>query len=370
MLADFYSWFRPVLFQFDAEEAHHWTLSALRWAEKCGAARLLAPRVTAPSVGAMGLEFPNVVGMAAGLDKGGVCIDGFGALGFGHIEVGTITPRPQSGNSKPRVFRLVEHEAILNRLGFNNPGLDQALRNIQGRKWRGVLGFNIGKNFDTPNERAAEDYLTCLRGAYAHVDYITVNISSPNTIGLRDLQEEDAVRRLLRALKSEQDRLSQHYRKYTPLAIKIAPDLDAEQVKALSAIFLREKIDGVVATNTTIARSGVANHRWVSEVGGLSGAPLREMANTAIRTLRGEIGTQIPIIGVGGIMNGGDAQEKLAAGATLVQVYTGLIYRGPALVAEILRGGTGCPQASPCNEAFSVLFNESDRPISSRRSHS
>jgi len=329
-----YQWIRPVLFRLDAEAAHHATLAGLRWAERCGVARLLTPPAAGAPVRVMGLDFPNRVGLAAGLDKAGTCIDGLGALGFGHIEVGTITPRPQPGNPPPRLFRLVEREAVINRMGFNNPGLDRALENISSRRWPGVLGFNIGKNFDTPNERAVDDYLTGLRGAAGRVDYVTVNISSPNTKGLRDLQQETTLRSLIRALKEEQDALAQRTGTYTPIAIKIAPDLDPDHAKALAALFLAEKIDAVIATNTTLSREGVADLEGAREAGGLSGAPVRAMSSAVIRLFKSEVGDALPIIGVGGIFSAADAREKLQAGATLVQLYTGLIFRGPAVVAE------------------------------------
>ncbi len=329
-----YQLVRPVLFRLDAEAAHHATLAGLRWAEKSGLAALLTPAAGGTPVRVMGLDFPNRVGLAAGLDKEGSCIDGLGALGFGHIEIGTITPRAQPGNPRPRLFRIVERDAVINRMGFNNPGLEQALANIEGRKWRGVLGFNIGRNFDTPNERAVDDYLAGLRGAAGHADYVAVNISSPNTKGLRDLQQEDALRGLLRALKEEQDRLAQASGTYTPLAVKIAPDLDPDHVRSVAALFLAEKIDAVIATNTTLARGGVDDLDTAREAGGLSGAPVREKSTAVLRMLKSEVGDALPLIGVGGILHAADAREKLEAGACLIQLYTGLIYRGPALVAE------------------------------------
>ena len=333
-LDSLYQLVRPVLFRLDAEAAHHATLAGLRWAEKSGLAALLTPTAGGTPVRVMGLDFPNRVGLAAGLDKEGSCIDGLGALGFGHIEIGTITPRAQPGNPRPRLFRIVEREAIINRMGFNNPGLEKALANIGGRKWRGVLGFNIGRNFDTPNERAVDDYLAGLRGAAGHADYVAVNISSPNTKGLRDLQQEDALRRLLRALKEEQDRLAQASGTYTPLAVKIAPDLDPDHIRSVAALFLAEKIDAVIATNTTLARGGVDDLDTAREAGGLSGAPVREKSTAVLRMLKSEVGDALPLIGVGGILHAADAREKLEAGACLIQLYTGLIYRGPALVAE------------------------------------
>lgn len=330
-----YRWVRPVLFRLDAEAAHHVTLAGLRWAARCGLAGWLTPPAGGTPVRVMGLDFPNRVGLAAGMDKAGECVDGLGALGFGHIEVGTVTPRPQPGNAQPRLFRLVEREAIINRMGFNNPGLDRTLANLAHRRWRGVLGINIGKNFDTPNERAADDYVAGLRGAAAHADYVAVNISSPNTQGLRDLQQEDALRSLLRALKQEQDRLAQTGGRYTPLAVKIAPDLDTEHIKALAGLFATERIDAVIATNTTVSREGVADLDIAREAGGLSGAPVREESTAVLRLLHRELGAALPLIGVGGILSAADAREKLDAGASLVQLYTGLIYRGPALVAEV-----------------------------------
>lgn len=330
---------RRALFQLDAETAHHATLDWLSVAAKLGLADLFAPPPVSDPVTVMGLTFPNRVGLAAGLDKAGTCINGFGALGFGHVEIGTVTPRPQPGNPSPRLFRLVEHQAIINRMGFNNPGLDAALARVRQRTWRGVLGINLGKNFDTPNERAADDYLAGLRRAYPLADYITINISSPNTKGLRDLQQEDALRALLRALKTEQDRLSQEHGRYVPLVVKIAPDLEEETLKSLAALFLTEKVDGVIATNTTLSRTGVEGHPYATEAGGLSGAPLRERATAVLRCLHHEAGNALPLIGAGGILSAQDAAEKFAAGASLVQLYTGLIYRGPALIAEAALAG-------------------------------
>lgn len=331
-----YQWIRPVLFRLDAETAHHATLAGLRWSARCGAAQWLgATAAGGTPIRVMGLDFPNRVGLAAGLDKAGDCVDGLGALGFGHIEVGTVTPRPQPGNPRPRLFRLVERDAVINRMGFNNPGLDRVLANVAGRRWPGVLGINIGKNFDTPNERAADDYVAGLRGAARHADYVAVNISSPNTKGLRDLQQEDALRALLCALKEEQDRLAQASGRYTPLAVKIAPDLEPDHVKALAALFLSEKIDAVIASNTTVSRQGVEDLDLARETGGLSGAPVREKSTALLRLLKRESGDALPLIGVGGIFSAADARQKLEAGASLVQLYTGLIYRGPALVAEL-----------------------------------
>ncbi len=328
---------RSILFRMDAETAHHLTLDGMRFAARWGLLKPFMPKAEGRPVRVMGIDFPNVVGLAAGQDKAATCIDAFGAMGFGHVEIGTVTPRPQPGNPKPRLFRVPSRRAVINRMGFNNVGLEQTLRNITTRTWRGVLGVNIGKNFDTPNDRAVDDYLTCLRGAYAHADYIAVNISSPNTKGLRDLQQEDAVRALVGALMAERERLSQQHQKRTPLAVKIAPDLLPEHVKAMAKIFALAKIDAVIATNTTVARDGVADLPIAQEAGGLSGEPVRDKATAIIRQLHAELGSAVPIIGVGGILSGADAVEKLQAGASLVQVYTGLVYRGPALVAEIVK---------------------------------
>ncbi len=344
---------RPALFALDAETAHHVTLDGLRWAAKLGVAERLAPHTAPDPVRVMGLDFPNRVGLAAGLDKAGTCIDGFGALGFGHVEIGTVTPRPQPGNPMPRLFRLPERQAVINRMGFNNPGLDAVLAQVRRREWKGVLGINLGKNFDTPNERAVDDYLAGLRGAFTLADYVTINISSPNTKGLRDLQQEDALRALLVALKAEQDKLSQQHGRATPLAVKIAPDLEGDHLKALAALFLDVKIEAVIATNTTLSRKGVEDLDTAREAGGLSGAPLREKATAVLRQLKHETGDALPLIGVGGIMTAADAAEKFAAGASLVQLYTGLIYHGPALVAEAIEAGrqpgvrTACLRSSP-----------------------
>jgi dihydroorotate dehydrogenase len=295
--------------------------------------------VRASPVEAMGLTFPNRVGLAAGLDKNAAHIDGLAALGFGFVECGTVTPRPQPGNPKPRLFRLPEAEALINRLGFNNDGVDRFLANVQRARFGpgsgGILGLNIGRNFDTPNARAIDDYLACLKLVYARASYITVNISSPNTQGLRELQEDTALERLLGALKSEQARLAQTHGRYTPLVVKIAPDLTPTDLRRIARSLIAHKIDGVVATNTTTDRSAVTGSPHGEEAGGLSGRPLKAKSTAVIRMLAAELAGAIPIIGVGGIMSGADAKEKIAAGATLVQVYTGLIYKGPKLVAEI-----------------------------------
>jgi dihydroorotate dehydrogenase len=282
----------------------------------------------------MGLTFPNPVGLAAGLDKNGSCINGLAALGFGFIEIGTVTPLSQPGNPGPRLFRLPQASAIINRLGFNNEGVDRLIANVRRARYRGILGINIGKNAFTPIARASEDYLICLRKVYEHASYVAINISSPNTANLRQLQGGDELDALLSQLKAEQDKLAQQFGKYVPIAVKIAPDLDSEQVKQIAALLLKHRIDGVIATNTTLSREGVENLPYGAEPGGLSGAPLRDKSTAVIRQLASELQGALPIIGVGGIMRGMDAAEKINAGAALVQIYSGLIYRGPSLVAE------------------------------------
>ncbi|WP_338849506.1 quinone-dependent dihydroorotate dehydrogenase [Massilia sp. W12] len=332
-----YSLARPMLFGMDAEDAHHFTLRNLARAERAGLTALLS-RPPADPRRVMGINFPNPVGLAAGLDKDGACIDGLAALGFGFIEIGTVTPRAQAGNPRPRIFRLPAKQALINRMGFNNGGVDAFVANVQQSRFyqekRGVLGLNIGKNADTPIEKAVDDYLLCLQKVYPYADYVTVNISSPNTKNLRQLQGESELDALLHALKEAQLRLADQYKRYAPLALKIAPDLDQEQIKAIAALLLKHKIDAVIATNTTLQRDAVQGLPHASETGGLSGAPVRSLSDAVVRGLRAELGTEIPIIGVGGILCGADAQAKMQAGASLVQVYSGLIYRGPALVTE------------------------------------
>jgi dihydroorotate dehydrogenase len=334
-----YPLFRPLLFALDPEAAHELALASLDAASATGVARLVAPRVSASPVEAMGLRFPNRVGLAAGLDKNAAHIDGLASLGFGFIECGTVTPRAQPGNPKPRLFRLPEAEALINRLGFNNDGVERFVANVARARFGpasgGILGLNIGKNYDTPNERAVEDYLSCLRAVYAQASYVTVNISSPNTEGLRELQAESALGALLSQLKEEQKRLSDRHGKYTPIAVKLAPDLREAELRRIARTLVERGIDAVIATNTTVDHAAVAGLRHADESGGLSGRPLREMAMKALRVLAAELGGALPIIGVGGIMSGADARERIAAGASLVQIYTGLIYKGPELVAEI-----------------------------------
>ncbi len=332
-----YALAKPFLFQFDAENAHDLTLKSLKLAEKSGLLGLLPKPVQCQSEQVMGLSFPNPVGLAAGLDKNGAVIDGMAALGFGFIEVGTITPRAQPGNPKPRMFRVNEAEGIVNRFGFNNLGVDNLIQNVQAAKYHGILGINIGKNFDTPNERAVEDYLICMRKVYTHASYITVNISSPNTKNLRQLQEKDALDALLAILKAEQKVLADKHGKYVPIALKIAPDLDETQIIEIADLLKVHKFDGVIATNTTLARDMVLGLPNASETGGLSGAPVREKSTLVISQLSKQLAGELPIIGVGGILSGADAAEKISAGASLVQIYSGLIYRGPSLVRDICK---------------------------------
>jgi len=329
-----YSLIRPALFALDAEIAHHLTLGSLRVLNKLGLSGLLAASTSYDPRKVMGLTFPNPVGLAAGLDKNGACINGLAALGFGFIEIGTVTPLSQAGNPEPRLFRLPQAAAIINRMGFNNEGVDRLIANVKRSMYRGILGINIGKNAFTPIARASEDYLICLRKVYEHASYVAVNISSPNTANLRKLQGGDELDALLSQLKAEQLKLAQHHGKYVPLAVKIAPDLDPEQIKQIAAQLIKHRIDGVIATNTTLSRKGVENLAHGAEPGGLSGAPLRDRSTAVIRQLADELQGALPIIGVGGILSGADAAEKINAGASLVQIYSGLIYRGPALVAE------------------------------------
>lgn len=325
---------RTLLFALDAENAHGLTMGMLKRADALGLTGLTGQRIAADPRQVMGLTFPNPIGLAAGLDKDGSYIDGLAALGFGFIEIGTVTPRPQPGNARPRLFRLPEARALINRLGFNNGGIEQFLANIAAARFNGILGLNIGKNADTPIERAADDYLICMRAVYPHASYITVNISSPNTKNLRQLQGESELDGLLGTLKTEQARLTDQHGRYVPIALKIAPDLDDDQIRNIAGTLLRHRFDAVIATNTTIERGAVSGMKHGIEAGGLSGAPVFERSNTVIRALKRELRDDIPIIGVGGILSGADAAAKIEAGARLVQLYTGLIYRGPALIAE------------------------------------
>ncbi len=332
-----YSLARPLLFALDPEVAHALALTSIKLLERSGMASSVADTAPARSVKLMGLEFPNALGLAAGLDKNGEYIDALAALGFGFIEIGTVTPRPQPGNPKPRMFRLPEAHALINRMGFNNQGVEQLVANVLRARYRGVLGINIGKNFDTPITRAADDYEFCLAKVYAHASYVAVNVSSPNTKDLRQLQGADELGALAGKLKTEQQRLADAQGRYVPLVLKIAPDLGDAEIEAIAKCLLRHKLDGVIATNTTVSRAGVAGLRHAGESGGLSGAPLRDASTAVIRKLARVLDGALPIIGAGGVMGADDARAKLAAGASLVQVYTGLIYRGPQLIGEILR---------------------------------
>lgn len=329
---------RPFLFHLDAERAHTLGLSMLETAYRTGLNPLLARRPIPFPVKTLGLTFPNPIGLAAGLDKNGAHIDALFALGFGFVEVGTVTPRPQPGNPKPRMFRLPEHNAIINRLGFNNEGVDALVRNVERSKRRsdGILGINIGRNKDTPNESAERDYLHCLERVYPLADYITINISSPNTAGLRELQEEQALRRLLGALREAQERLGAQNGRRVPMLVKVAPDLADDDIDVTARVLGELQVDGVIATNTTVSRIAVHQHPLSKEVGGLSGEPLMAKSTAVLRMLRTRLPEHIPMIGVGGILSGADAVKKMAAGASLAQIYTGLIYRGPALIGECI----------------------------------
>ncbi len=329
-----YALARSLLFRLDPERAHGLGLRAIEATYRSGLNPLLAIRPKPMKVKAMGLTFENPVGLAAGMDKNGAHIDALAALGFGFIEIGTVTPKPQIGNPRPRMFRLARHEAVINRLGFNNDGVEVLLRNVERARYRGVLGINIGKNSTTPNERAADDYLHCLDRVYPLAGYVVVNISSPNTTGLRDLQKEDALRRLIGTLRERQERLAAQHGSRKPLLVKIAPDLFDFEIDAMAEVLERAGIDGVIATNTTVDRSQVSGHPHAGEAGGLSGRPLYAHSTYMLRRLRARMPTSIPIIGVGGIFSGADAAGKIAAGATVVQFYTGLIYRGPGLIGE------------------------------------
>jgi dihydroorotate dehydrogenase len=325
---------RSLLFQLDAERAHELGMASLEAAYRTGLNPLLAAKPKPLKTKAFGIEFPNPVGCAAGLDKNGAHIDALMAMGFGFVEIGTVTPRPQEGNPKPRMFRLKEHEAIINRLGFNNHGVDALVKNVERSKREGILGINIGKNKDTPNERAADDYIYCLERVYDLADYITVNISSPNTQGLRDLQNEDALRKFIFELRTAQEDLSSVRGHRVPMLVKIAPDLSESELDGIAEVFNAVKLDGVIAGNTTISRNLVSEHPLSAQVGGLSGKPLYEKSTTTLRRLRLRLDDSIPIIGVGGISSGADAVGKISAGAQLVQIYTGFIYHGPQLIGD------------------------------------
>jgi dihydroorotate dehydrogenase len=331
-----YSLARSALFRLDPEVAHNLALKSLN-ALGPGAALLGAGADRGQPTHVMGLAFPNPVGLAAGLDKNGEYIDALAALGFGFLEIGTVTPRPQPGNPKPRMFRLEEHRAIINRLGFNNVGVEQLVRNVERADFEGVLGINIGKNFDTPIERAAEDYVACLDAVYEHATYVVVNVSSPNTKNLRDLQSSEALDHLLSAVMARRAALARRHGRTKPLLLKVAPDLDGSQIDAIAKLAARHAIDGLIATNTTVARDAVKGHRHELEAGGLSGGPLLAPSTDVLHRFARALGGRVPLVGVGGILSGEDARAKVEAGACLVQLYTGFIYAGPDLILQCRR---------------------------------
>ena len=345
-VAGFYARARPLIFTLPPEVAHRLTLTSLDLAYTLGLLKLHSLSKGNP-VRVMGLDFANAVGLAAGLDKDGAHINALAALGFGFVEIGTVTLRPQSGNPKPRLFRLPGAQAIINRMGFNNLGVDNLIANVRNSNFKGVLGINIGKNKDTPIAHAVEDYLACLNKVYAHASYVTVNISSPNTQNLRELQKDDALDALLSAIKLRQASLAEQQGKYIPIALKIAPDLDDAQIAAIAALLMMHRIDAVIATNTTLAREAVQGLPHADEAGGLSGMPVREASTRVIRALSHHLRGEVPIIGVGGIHSGVDAAEKIAAGAQLVQLYTGLIYQGPALISDCVQALHPSPYSAP-----------------------
>lgn len=331
-----YRMLRNVMFRLDAEKSHHLGLTGLSLMELSGVSSLLYRKIAAKPVRVMGLEFPNAVGLAAGLDKNGDYIEAMSALGFGFVEIGTVTPRPQPGNPKPRLFRIPEAEGIINRMGFNNLGVDHLLEQVKAADSKSLIGINIGKNFDTPVEKAVDDYLIGLNKVYAHADYVTINISSPNTPGLRNLQFGESLDQLLSALKQAQAELAKEHGRYVPMAVKVAPDLSSEEVSELAQAFDKHQIDAVIATNTTMSRDEVNGLNNADEAGGLSGAPVFEKSTEVVRQFRAALPQDLPIIAAGGIMSAEDALAKLEAGAALVQIYSGLIYRGPSLVREII----------------------------------
>jgi dihydroorotate dehydrogenase len=328
-----YSLLRPLLFRLDAETSHHLTLATLHLGHALGL-RFFGKQVTGKPCRVMGLDFPNPVGLAAGLDKNGEYIDALAALGFGFIELGTVTPRPQPGNPRPRLFRVPQAQAIINRMGFNNHGVDRLIENIRRARYKGILGINIGKNADTPMDDAANDYIACLRKVYPFASYVTINISSPNTPGLRELQQKQELDQLLGVLNEEHKKLAKLFGKHVPLALKISPDLAPQEIGEIASLLLAHKIDAVIATNTTLSRAGIEDLN--QETGGVSGAPLNQKSTAVIRQLAAALQGQLTIIGVGGIMSSADALVKLQAGASLVQIYSGLIYRGPKLVSELV----------------------------------
>lgn len=333
-----YSLLKPILFRMDPERSHDLTLGQLAWLGKSPLKGLISQSIADKPVQCMGLTFKNPLGLAAGLDKNGACIDAFAAMGFGFIEVGTVTPRPQAGNPKPRLFRLPGAEAIINRMGFNNLGVDNLVNNVKASNYKGILGINIGKNKDTPVEQGTEDYLICLDKVYGHASYVTVNISSPNTPGLRSMQYGEAFDELLSSVKARQQILADQHGRYVPVVVKIAPDMNLEELQSVADCLRRHRMDGVIATNTTLSREGVEQLEHGDEAGGLSGKPVRQKSTATVQSLKSMLAGELPIIGVGGIDSQGSAQEKLAAGADLLQIYTGFIYQGPALIKRIVNG--------------------------------
>lgn len=339
-----YNLARQLLFKLSPETSHDLSLDLIGAGGRLGLNGLLTKAPARLPVTVMGLSFDNPVGLAAGLDKNGAAIDGFAQLGFGFVEIGTVTPRPQPGNPKPRIFRLPEATAIINRMGFNNLGVDNLLNRVRASQYKGVLGINIGKNFDTPVERAVDDYLICLDKVYAHASYITVNVSSPNTPGLRSLQFGESLKQLLDALAERREQLAAQYGKRVPVAIKIAPDMSDEETVQVAQALLGAGMDAVIATNTTLGREGVEGLAHGDEAGGLSGAPVREKSTHIVKVLAGELAGRMPIIAVGGITEGKHAAEKIAAGASLVQLYSGFIYKGPALIREAVDAIAALPR--------------------------
>lgn len=337
MLRFFYPLLRFFLFKMDAEKTHDLTL---KWLKKIAASPwrfLIRQKLISDPLEVFGITFPNKLGLAAGLDKNAECIDAFALMGFGHIEVGTVTPRPQPGNAKPRLFRLTKQKALINRFGFNNQGVDQVVKNIQKANYRGVLGINIGKNFDTPVEKAVDDYLLCMQKVYPYASYISINISSPNTANLRQLQFGEALNQLLAAIKKQQQYLAQAHNKTVPVLVKVAPDLNDDEISALVTSCKSFQIDGLIATNTTLSRQGVKDSVYANEQGGLSGAPVFHATTCVLQKITQAVDGAFPIIGVGGINSAGDAKQKLQAGAALLQIYSGFIYRGPKLIQDISR---------------------------------
>ena len=341
-----YALARSLLFCLDAERAHDLSLKAIETAYRTGLNPLVASKPRTLPTRAFGIDFANPVGLAAGLDKNAAHVDALASLGFGFIEVGTTTPRAQPGNPKPRMFRLPEYEAVINRLGFNNGGVDALVANAERARYDGVLGINIGKNKDTPNERALDDYLFCLERVYARASYVTVNISSPNTQGLRDLQEEETLRRFIGGICEAGERHAARHGRRKPILLKIAPDLSDSELDAIAEVLRNSAIDGLICTNTTIDRDAVAGHRHAGEVGGLSGKPVFAKSTAVLRGMAGRLDGRMPLVGVGGIVSGADAAAKIEAGASLVQFYTGMVYRGPGLISESVEAIRALPAGS------------------------